>query len=310
MLASPAHQMRQTTAFIDLHQDMLSGVARLDGGFPAYGSNYLVGSSRAAAIFSSLYPTAPDSDLLGQLDAHGELLGEHGSALRLVTTAADLEAEDSRTGVLPHSEGFQLPGVEPDTLHRLWSEHSLRSLALTWNYETEYGFSCYDDAAAPLKPTGRRLVRELERSPLLLDLAHLNEGGFHDSLDIYAPPVLVTHTFARAIGEHPRGLSDGQLRALGEHGGLIGLAFDPDFLGRGSIDEALRHLDRIAETAGENSVSIGSDWGVARMGELADPNSLVGLLAAVEDIYGAGLAEKFAYANAYEFLSAQLPVSE
>jgi len=303
----PAHGARDQTGFIDLHQDLLSGVALVDGGFPAYGSNYLTGSSRAAAIWSSMYPRDPAASLLSQLDAHDELIGSHSSFLRLVTTAEDLAAADTRTGVLPHSEGFHLPGIEADTLNWLWGSRSLRSLSLTWNYETDYAFSCYGDGAAPLKPAGRQLVRALEDTPLLLDLAHLNDGGFYEALDLYSPPVLVTHSFCRAIGEHPRGLADRQLRELGQHGGLVGLAFDPDFLGRGSVDEALRHIDRIASLAGEQAVSIGSDWGVAAMGELGGSAALAGLLDAVGGAYGTDLAERFAFANAYDYLTAQLP---
>ena len=119
----------------------------------------------------------------------------------------------------------------------------------------------------------------------------------------------MSHSFCRGIGDHPRGLTDAQVRALGEHGGLIGLAFVPDFLGRGSIDEVLRHIDRIASLAGEGSVSIGSDWGVTDMGELGDPATLAMLLDSVEDTFGPDLAEKFAFANAYEFLRAELPVA-
>jgi len=289
---------------------MLSGVARQVGGFPDYGSSFLTGQSHsAAAIFSSLYPHSPDSSLLGQLEDHAELLAVHSSSLRLLTTVDDLDTRDHRTGVLPHSEGLHLPGTSAEALDALWATHSLRSLALTWNHETNYGFSCYDDGAAPLKPTGRQLVRELETSPMLLDLAHLNDGGFFDALEHYAPPVLVTHTFCRALTDHPRGLADGQLRALGEHGGLVGLAFDPDFLGQGTVDEALRHIDRIATLAGEDSVSIGSDWGVALMGDIGDPAALLGLVEAIGNTYGTGLAEKFAFANAYGFLRSQLPLS-
>ena len=305
----PNHNVRHGIGFIDLHQDMLSGVARLEGGFPVYGSSYLSGSSRAAAIWSSLYPDAEEASLLTQLDAHDELLRSHSASLRLVTTVDDVDAEDLRTGVLPHSEGFNLPGIEPHELDWLWTERSLRSLSLTWNYETDYGFSCYQDVAAPLKHAGQQLVRALGESPLLLDLAHLNEAGFYQSLDLYAPPVLVSHSFARAVGDHPRGLSDEQLRALGEHGGLVGLAFVPDFLGRGSVDEALRHIDRIVSLAGEEAISIGSDWGVTDMGELGGQTSLAGLLDAVASNYGEQLAEKFAYANASGFLRAQLPLA-
>jgi len=304
---SPTHDIAHKTRFIDLHQDMLHGVSRFEGGLPDYRSTYLSGSSHAAAVWSSLYPHAPEACLVSQLTALQDLLGSHSCSLRLVTTTADLDSDDPRTGVLPHSEGLHLPATDADSLHALWAEHSLRSLALTWNHETEYGFGCYDDASAGLKPTGRRLVRALSDSPLLLDLAHLNAAGFNDVLDLYAPPVLVTHTFCRAITDHPRGLDDEQLRALGEHGGLVGVAFDPDFLGRGSVDEALRHIERIASLAGERAVSIGSDWGVAAMGELGDPDALVGLIAAVERVYGADLAEKFAFGNASDFLRTQLP---
>jgi membrane dipeptidase len=305
----PTKTALTTTAIIDLHQDMLAGVSKRAGGFPDYGSSFLAGPARTTALLSSMYPHCEDASLLGQLAAHEELLETHSAVLRLVTTVNDLDADDPRTGILPHSEGLSLPDVEPETLASLWAERLLRSLALTWNHETEYGHSCYEDQSAPLKPAGRQLLRALEKSPILLDLAHLNEGGFYDALDTYAPPLLVTHSFCRAIGDHPRGLTDEQLRALGEHGGLVGLAFDPDFLGRGSVDDALRHIERIATLAGEDAVSIGSDWGVAEMGELGDPESLVGLVDAVGRGYGQSLADRFAFANAYDFLRSQLPLS-
>jgi len=304
-----ARSERRRTGFIDLHQDMLSGVARLDGGFPVYGSSYLAGSHHAAAVWSSLYAHEPETTLLGQLAAHHDLIRSHSGSLRLITTVADLDADDPRTGVLPHSEGLELPSIEPDALDSLWAEHTLRSLSLTWNHETAYGFSSYDDGAAPLKPAGRQLVRALQASPLFLDLAHLNDAGFYEALDLYEPPVLVTHSFCRSLTDHPRGLTDDQLRAVGEHGGLVGLAFPPDFLGsRGSVDEAMRHIDTIATLAGEDAVSLGSDWGVAEMGELGDPTALVGLVDAIGREHGLQLAEKFVFANAEEFLRAQLPV--
>ena len=307
----PARERLQQTGFIDLHQDILSGVEQLDGGFPEYGSSYLAGPCHVAAVWSSLYPHTQESSLLGQLRAHDELLETHSSSLRLVTTVEDLNAEDRRTGVLLHSEGLHLPGIGPDALDHLWAERSLRSLSLTWNYETDYGFSCYDERSARLKPAGRRLLRALEDSPLLLDLAHLNDAGFDEALDLYSPPVLVTHSFCRDIVGHPRGLADDQLRALGDHGGLVGLAFAPEFLGeQGSVDEAVRHVDRIASLAGEDAVAIGSDWGVAEMGELGDPESIVDLIDAVGATYGPDLAEKFAFSNAYDFLRAQLPTAQ
>ena len=308
MPTTSAHSGHARTTFIDLHQDMLSGVELLEGDFPVYGSSYLTGPSHAAAVWSSLYPRGSESSLLGQLEAHDALLRSHSDHLRLITTVEDLDAEDPRTGVLPHSEGLQLPADGADGLEHLWAAHALRSLSLTWNYETPYAYSCYEDSRAPLKQAGRELIAALEATPIFLDLAHLNEAGYFEALERYAPPALVTHSFSRAVVDHPRGLTDEQLRALGEHGGLVGLAFPPDFLGqRGSVDEALRHIDRIGSVAGEDVVSIGSDWGVAEMGELGDPASLVGLVEAVGSTYGSGLAQRFAFDNAHRFLRDQLP---
>lgn len=306
----PTDRVSQKPVFIDLHQDLLFGVAQLAGGLPTYRSDYLAGSFHAAVVFSSLFPCLPESSLLRELEAHHELLRSHASALRLITNAEDVDAVDLRTGVLPHSEGFHLPSVDSDTLEFLWTQHSLRSLSLTWNHETPYGFSCYGDGAAPLKPTGRQLLHALEHSPLLLDLSHLNDAGFYEALDLYAPAVLVTHTSCRALANHPRGLTDDQLRALGTHGGLVGLAFFPDFLGeKGSVEEALHHIEKIASLAGEDAVAIGSDWGSAGMGELGDTASLGGLVSAISSSYGSDVAEKFAFANARDFLRAQLPPS-
>jgi microsomal dipeptidase-like Zn-dependent dipeptidase len=298
----------QRPVFIDLHQDLLFGVAQLAGGLPAYSSGYLEGSLHAAVVLSSLFPCLPDSPLLRELDAHHELLRSHASALRLITTVGDLDAEDPRTGVLPHSEGLHLPAVEPEMLELLWTQHSLRSLSLTWNYETPYASSCYGDSADFLKPAGRQLLHALEQSPILLDLSHLNDAGFYEALDLYTPAVLVSHTSCRAIANHPRTLTDDQLRVLGSHGGLVGLAFFPDFLGeKGSIEEALHHVERIASLAGEDALAIGSDWGSTGMGDLRDTASLGGLISAVSSSYGPDLAEKFAFANARNFLRAQLP---
>jgi microsomal dipeptidase-like Zn-dependent dipeptidase len=306
--ALPAEPARQSVGFIDLHQDMLFGVAQLAEGGPAYSSHYLSGSCQASAIWSSLFPCQGDTHLLRELAAHDELLTRYSSTLRLLSTVEDLEAEDGRVAVLPHSEGFDLPDAGRDTLQVLWAEHSLRSMSLTWNHETVYGSSCYGDAAAPLKPAGRQLLRALEASPIFLDLAHLNEAGFYEALELYSPEVLVTHSSCRAVTDHPRGLTDDQLRALGDHGGLIGLAFFPDFLGeRGSVDEALRHIERIVSFAGEDAVTVGSDWGSAGMGELSDTTSLRGLIDAVGSTHGPRLAAKFASENAHGFLARRLP---
>ena len=278
----------QRAGFIDLHQDMLSGVAQIDGGLPGLRLDLpRPARARAAAVWSSLYPAHPGR--LAPRPARRPIAtcsSSHSSSLRLITTVADLDAEDSRTGVLPHSEGFHLPAVGCRDARGAVGGALPAQPRPDVELRDRVRLQLLRRPAAPLKPAGRRPRSRARASPLFLDLAHLNEAGFYEALELYAPPVLVTHSFCRAIVDHPRGLADDQLRALGEHGGSC----RPRVLPRlprptGSVDEALRHVDRIASLAGEDAVSIGSDWGVAPMGELGDPAALAELMVAAVEQY-------------------------
>jgi membrane dipeptidase len=79
---------------------------------------------------------------------------------------------------------------------------------------------------------------------MLVDLSHAGERSFHDALEASARPVIASHSGCKALHGHPRNLSDDQLRALAQHGGVVGIVFCTAFL----KDEAQREDARLRET--------------------------------------------------------------
>jgi len=147
----------------------------------------------------------------------------------------------------------------------------VRSLGLTHNPRNEAGDGCMVPVAERrgLTDFGRALVRRCSELGVLLDVAHLAPEGFDDLMDevgrLPSPvPVVSTHTGAHALTAHPRNLTDDQLRALKETGGLAGITLYPPHVSTGcrtppTLDDALDHLEHIAEVCGIDHVAVGAD---------------------------------------------------
>lgn len=121
-----------------------------------------------------------------------------------------------------------------------------------------------------LSPAGVRLVQEMDRSGIILDMTHLSDQAFWQALEHYHRPVLASHNNCRALVAHQRQFSDEQLRAIIERDGVIGAAFDiwmvvpgwkrgmPNNLA--SIEHVANHIDHVCQLAGHSDhAAIGSD---------------------------------------------------
>lgn len=115
-----------------------------------------------------------------------------------------------------------------------------------------------------LSDLGRLAVAEMNRVGMLIDLSHAAESTFYDVLQESSRPVCCSHSSARALCDHPRNLTDDQLRALAETGGVAQVTFYSGFLregsGEASIDDAVRHLLHMIDVAGIDHVGIGTDF--------------------------------------------------
>jgi membrane dipeptidase len=117
-----------------------------------------------------------------------------------------------------------------------------------------------------LSSYGRDFVRRLNAHKILVDLAHISPAGFWDAVHAHdrTTPFVVTHTCVSGVFPHWRNLDDQQLRAVAQSGGTVGIMYHSPYLGdpmfRGRLDSVVRHIEHTINVAGEDSVSLGSDW--------------------------------------------------
>jgi len=139
------------------------------------------------------------------------------------------------------------------------------------------------DDAKGLTPFGRRVVAELDRCGVVVDLAHINRKGFFEALAITRQPPIVSHTGVAGVKRHWRNIDDEQIRAVSDRGGVIGVIFAPRFLGGDGIDAVCDHLFHIISVAGEDAPALGSDYdGMVRPPRgLPDVSALPHLTAAL-----------------------------
>jgi microsomal dipeptidase-like Zn-dependent dipeptidase len=98
---------------------------------------------------------------------------------------------------------------------------------------------------------------------MLIDLSHAAEKSFYDTLELSAHPVACTHASSQALCDHPRNLTDHQLRALAQQGGVAQVTFYNGFLRtdeKATINDAVAHILHCIDVAGIDHVGIGSDF--------------------------------------------------
>ena len=134
-----------------------------------------------------------------------------------------------------------------------------------------------------LSPFGREVVHEMNRIGMMVDLSHAGEKTFWDVLETSSLPVVCSHSSCQALCQHPRNLTDEQLKALAQQGGVCQITFYPGFLreegkGTATIEDALLHLKHAIDVAGIEHVGIGSDFdGDGGVPGLNDASQLINL---------------------------------
>ena len=110
---------------------------------------------------------------------------------------------------------------------------------------------------------GRKVISEMNRLGIMVDLSHAAESSFYDALELSETPIVCSHSSCRALCDHPRNLTDDQMRALAQKGGVMQVTLYNGFLvkeGQATIEDALRHLEHAISIMGINHVGLGTDF--------------------------------------------------
>ena len=185
--------------------------------------------------------------------------------LAIVRSAADLDGA-SGSGLLRALLGFQ--GAEPlgHHLHLVAIFHALgvRVIQLTYNEANPLGSGCLEPDDRGLTHFGIQVVREMNRLGMVVDLTHVGVRTSLDAIAVSADPCVFSHSNARGLRDNPRNLSDEQLAAVADRGGVVGVATFADFVadtraGQPRLEQVLDHVAYVADRVGIDHVGIGSD---------------------------------------------------
>lgn len=203
-------------------------------------------------------------------------------------------------------EGGDVIGGDPGRLAEL-KDAGVKIFGLVWNGENELACGAYMNDRKGLTEKGKETARELERLRILPDVSHLSEAGFWDLARGTEGPLTATHSDARSVHPDLRNLTDEQIRLIRDRHGLIGLNFYPEFLAEGTatVDDLLRHADRILSLGGEDILVLGSDFdGVDALPEgIRGVEDMATVAGRFREEYGTTLAEKILHGNAERLLA-------
>lgn len=236
---------------------------------------------------------------------------KHSALIRPVRSMGELmknREEGLVSAMLTVEDGACIDG-RIDRVKTLY-DRGVRLITLTWNYENCIGFPNADDSrlhAKGLKPFGFDVLAEMDKLGIVVDVSHLSEGGFWDVVRAGTKPFVASHSCARALCGHRRNLTDDQLRALADRGGVCGVNFYADFLkkdaGHTENKDILRHMEHIVKVAGVETAALGSDFdGIDCTLEIRDYRGLPHLAECIADRFGSDAADKICRDNALRVL--------
>jgi len=180
----------------------------------------------------------------------------------LALTAEDIEKakREGKIAILFGSEGGKLLEGELSTLRNFY-HLGLRELQLTWAFENKLANS------NGLTDFGEDTVKEMNKLGIIIDLTHIPKRAFDDVLALTKHPVIISHCAAKAVSAD---LSDEQIKAIAQNGGVLGLHFYSTYMAKRfangtiaqniSVSDLVDHIDYITNLVGIDHVGLGADF--------------------------------------------------
>ena len=192
-----------------------------------------------------------------QVEAHNDI----------IEIARDLDdilriARSGRVSAILTIEGGEALMGDIENLYHFYNR-GVRSIGILWNRENELGFGWPQGRTQGLKPFGFEVIKKMEELGIILDVSHLNEAGFWDAHNASARPYIASHSNAYAITPHGRNLTDDQIMAIVESGGIIGFNMFPSFVSTNNfatMDDIMAHFRHFIELGAGENIALGADF--------------------------------------------------
>jgi len=189
---------------------------------------------------------------------------QYRDTIVLATTTEDIRRAkaESKVAVVFHFQSSNPLDYEVsmvNVFHRL----GVRAMLLAYNRAEAAADGCMEERDGGLSWFGRQVIREMNRVGMLVDVSHCGRRTSLEAIDVSSKPVAFTHSGAKAIYDHPRNITDEQIRAVAARGGVVGIVGHAMFV-KGTeaptLDDLLDHFDHVTKLAGVDHVGMGFDF--------------------------------------------------
>lgn len=279
--------------FSQRHRDGHMDIPRLrEGGFDGQ-------------FFSIYMPRTPGDGraikrALRRIDSVYKMAERYPEDFVVATTAEEIRkaSAQGKMAALMGIEGGHIIEGELSAL-RMYYRLGARYMTLTHSFNTRWADSA--GTGEPIRPDhngltefGRRVVSEMNRLGMMVDISHVSDATFWDALEVSKAPLLASHSSVRALVDHPRNMSDKMIKAMAAKGGVIQINFYPGYvdpelaawsrnaerrivserrwarreaiMAKSPASRVVDHIEHVIELAGADHVGMGSDWdGVPNM---------------------------------------------
>ena len=211
-----------------------------------------------------------------------DIVRNNNDYLAIARTPADLRANKHagrKSIMLGIENGLALAGNAANVAH--FARRGVVYITLCHNGDNDICDSARGrNTHGGVSRLGERVIGEMNRLGIMVDLSHASEKSFYDALDISSVPIVCSHSSARALCDHPRNLTDDQMRALARSGGVAQMTLYHGFLrteGEATVMDFIAHLEHAIRVMGIDHVGIGTDFdGDGGVRGLACSSELIG----------------------------------
>jgi len=211
---------------------------------------------------SLLAATAKANRLLDEIE---EMVARNCTAIEIARTPDDLyrhKAEGKKSIMLGIENGYAI-GKDVSLVEH-FRKRGVVYMTLCHNGDNDLCDSARGNSEhGGISPLGEQVIHEMNRTGMMVDLSHAAEKSFYDALAISRTPIVCSHSSSRALCNHPRNLTDDQLRALAARGGVAQVTLYSGFLRENApatIRDAVEHLNHMVSIMGIEHVGIGTDF--------------------------------------------------
>jgi membrane dipeptidase len=203
---------------------------------------------------------------LDQIDAVRQNVKLHSKDMVLARTADDVRRahEQGKIAALMGIEGGHMLGNDIRMV-RIYSDLGVRYMTLSHFYNDEWADSSTDKPAHNgLTDYGKEIVREMNRTGMLVDISHVSDKTFYDALEVSKAPLIASHSSCRALCNHVRDMTDDMIKALAAKGGVIQINYEKSFIDQAYKDASdklsggvVALVDQLKKKCGDDEACIG-----------------------------------------------------